>query len=224
MAEKSGAPTGKAGPPATTSMKRKRGRGADPESTRQALVDAAISSLIEVGYAGTTARSIASRADCNQAAIYYHFGGIEPLLIAALKASSARRLERYKNQIVDATDLMSLVGELERLYAEDRESGHLGLLAELVGGITASPELRQGIEESTEPWLVFVESRIREAASTVPFGPSLPTGDIADLIFSLVIGVELRSKIDENDERPARLFRLARLAATLATAGAEAGE
>ena len=77
---------------APETRKRKRGRGADPEQTKDELLSAAIASLVEDGYRGTTARSIAARAQCNQAAIYYHFGGIEPLLIGALQRSSAERL------------------------------------------------------------------------------------------------------------------------------------
>lgn len=195
---------------------RKRGRGADPEQTKTELIDAAIMSLIEEGYRGTTARSIAGRADCNQAAIYYHFGGIDDLLIAALNVSSQGRLDRYKTRLNDDQSLTELLSAIEKLYVEDRESGHLGLLTELVGGITASPELRHGIETSTEPWLAFVEERIQHASKNVSFGKMLPAKDLADLVFSLVIGVELRNKIDGNFERSDRLFRLGHLAAGLA--------
>lgn len=196
--------------------KRKRGRGADPEQTKTELIDAAILSLIEEGYRGTTARSIAGRADCNQAAIYYHFGGIDDLLIAALKVSSQGRLARYEASLSDEQSLTELIAAVEKLYVEDRESGHLSLLTELVGGITASPELRQGIEASTEPWLTFVEERIQNASKSVSFGKMLPARDLADLVFSLVIGVELRNKVDGNFDRSDRLFRLGHLAAGLA--------
>lgn len=196
--------------------KRKRGKGADPEQTKLDLIDAAITSVIEDGYGGTTARSIATRANCNQAAIYYHFGGIDALLIAALEDSNAKRLARYQEAIPDDIDLVELIGLIEMLYAEDRSTGHLSLLTELVGGITASPELRSGIDLSTAPWLEFVEERIKVAAKSVAFGAMIPAADLADLVFSLVIGVELRNKIDENYERSNRLFRLAGLAANLA--------
>lgn len=203
--------------------KRKRGRGADPEETRQALLRAAIDSLVEDGYRGTTARSIGTRATCNQAAIYYHFGGIENLLIEALRVSSAARLERYEDALPQGVGLQELISAIEELYVEDRSSGHLGLLTELVGGITASPELRVGIEEATQPWLDFVEGRIVEASKDLPFGAAMPARDVADVVFSLVIGVELRNKIDGKLDRSDRLFRLARLAAGIAEASASKG-
>lgn len=193
--------------------KRKRGRGADPEQTKDELVLAAAASLFEEGYSGTTARSIATRADCNQAAIYYHFGGIEPLLIEALTRSSAERLERYQRSLIDDESLTELVARLEVLYREDRDSGHFALLTELVGGITASPELRAGIEAATQPWLEFVEQQVRRATASLPFGSMLPAADLADLVFSVVIGVELRNRVDGNVDRSDRLFRLGQLVA-----------
>ncbi len=198
--------------------KRKRGRGADPEQTKDELVAAAISSLVEEGYRGTTARSIAARADCNQAAIYYHFGGMEPLLIEALQRSSRDRLERYETSLNHDVSLPELVDQLDALYREDRESGHFALLAELLGGITATPELRAGIEAATQPWLDFVEERVRDATASLPFGAMLPARDLADLVFSVVVGVELRNKVDGNVDRADRLFQLGRVAAALVEA------
>ncbi len=189
--------------------------GADPAETRQLLVDAAFTSLREDGFRGTTARSIGDRAGCNQAAIYYHFGGIEPLLLKSLEESSQARLGRYKATVHDTSDLVKLVGQLETLYEEDRSSGHLEVLAELVGGVTANPDLKAGIETSIAPWLAFVENKIQQATATLPLAAAVPASDLADLIFSLVIGVEMRNKLDGRAERSQRLFRLAGLAAAL---------
>lgn len=196
---------------------RKRGRGADPEQTKSELIEAATRSMIEDGFRGTTARSIANRADCNQAAIYYHFGGIEDLLIVALTKSSAERLERYEAAVDDDHTLVEIVETIERLYRDDVASGHMALLTELVGGITASPDIRSGIAAATEPWIDFIEGRVRNASKDVEFGALVPAADIADLIFSIVVGVELRNRLDGRDDRADRLFRLAKLAAAMAT-------
>lgn len=195
---------------------RKRGRGSDPSKTRDALVDAAAGSLLVDGYSGTTARSIGARADCNQAAIYYHFGGIDELLVVALQRSSDRCLARYQAALVDTDSMQDLVLAIEQLYREDSSNGHLRLLTEMVGGITASPELRAGIEAATQPWIDFVEGRVAEVLKSLPFGSGLPARDLADLVFSIVTGVELRNKLDDSQERADRLFRMARMAAALA--------
>lgn len=197
-------------------MAKKRGRGADPEQTQTALVDAAFDSLRHDGLGATTARAIAARADCNQAAIYYHFGGIDALLVEALRRSSNRRLALYQETIGEVTDLGALIDTIQELYRADRESGHLEVLTELVGGLTSSPELKQGIADVTAPWLEFVEAKTREAASTgTPLAGALPAEDVTNMLFSLVLGLEMRSKIDGDFERADRMFRLARLAAGL---------
>jgi len=74
--------------------KSSRGRAEEGTRTRAHLVEAALRTLIEEGYAGTSARAIAGRAGLNPALIFYHFGGVDDLLLAALDRSSAERLER----------------------------------------------------------------------------------------------------------------------------------
>src|ERR1700736_5345951 len=69
--------------------------GAASADTRQALIDAAIETLKSRGFAGTSARAIGKQAGCNQALVFYHFGSVVELLLAALDEVSARRLDRY---------------------------------------------------------------------------------------------------------------------------------
>ncbi len=194
---------------------RKRGRGADPEATKAQLVSAAFDVLHHDGFAAVTARSIAAQASCNQAAIYYHFGGIEPLLLTALDESSLRRLDRYRETFTGTVQLRDMPAMLQQLYSEDRSSGHLAVLTELAGGIASNPGLRQGIEDATQPWLEFVEAQIVSAASQVSFGQLIPAKDVADLVFSVVLGLEMRNKIDGREDRSDRLFVLASLVAQM---------
>ena len=193
---------------------RKRGRGSDPEVTRQELRDAAFTTVRSEGFRGATARAIAGVAGQNQAAIYYHFGGIEELLVAALEESSDRRLARYRIALADSAeiaDLRQLVELLAHLHEEDERSGHLQVLSELIGGVTASPALRDGLNRAVQPWLAFVEERIAEIARRHPLGAMVPAADLADLIFSLAVGVQLRNRLDGSTDRIDRLFRLAQV-------------
>ena len=63
--------------------------------TRTRLIDAAIETLKAEGFAGSSARAIAERAGLNQGLIFYHFGSVANLLLAALDSVSARRMEQY---------------------------------------------------------------------------------------------------------------------------------
>lgn len=59
-------------------------------TNRQALLEAALASLQDKGYADTTAREVANRAGVSLGAIGYHFGSMQQLLDAAL-AEGVRR-------------------------------------------------------------------------------------------------------------------------------------
>jgi AcrR family transcriptional regulator len=194
---------------------RRRGRAAEPGQTRRALVDAAFETVRRDGFRGATARAIAERAQCNQATIYYHFGGIPPLLVEALRVSSDRRLDRYRAALADLTGAGDVLASLEDLHGDDVASGHLTVMVELVGGITAEPALRDGIAAAIRAWLDFVVERITTTVAGTPLAPVAPVEDLADLIFSLVIGIEMRTKLDGDDTRFTRLVGLAQLVMAL---------
>ena len=79
------------------------GPGADPDRTRRQLLDAAIAPSTAEGLRGATARAVAAAAGCNQASIYYHFGGMAELLVAALLDSNERRFAAYREVLEPST-------------------------------------------------------------------------------------------------------------------------
>jgi AcrR family transcriptional regulator len=193
-----------------------RRSGKADEDTPQRLATAAFETLRAHGFRGATARSIAEAAGCNQAAIYYHFGGIAPVLVAGLRASSDRRLAAYQAALEGITDLGPLLEALDQLHQDDVASGHFDVLTELLGGVTAEPELAAGLSQAIDPWLKFVAERIEAATKGLPLGAFVPASDLADALFGLVIGMQLQTKLDGNVARFPRLLNLGRLAAGLA--------
>ena len=63
--------------------------------TKLELVQAALEALRRSGFHGASAREIASVGGFNQALIFYHFGSVRNLLLAALDLVSARRMPAY---------------------------------------------------------------------------------------------------------------------------------
>ncbi|HUD16742.1 MAG TPA: TetR/AcrR family transcriptional regulator, partial [Acidimicrobiales bacterium] len=59
--------------------------------TRRVLVEATVDVLRHQGFAAATARTIAERAGCNQGLVFYHFGSVVNLLLAALDEVSDQR-------------------------------------------------------------------------------------------------------------------------------------
>ena len=69
--------------------------GAGLNGTKLQIVEAALETLKARGFAGASARVIAREGGFNQALIFYHFGSVQSLLLAALDLISERRMIEY---------------------------------------------------------------------------------------------------------------------------------
>jgi AcrR family transcriptional regulator len=176
---------------------------------RAQIIQAAIESLKEVGYAGTTIREIARRGGFNSALISYHFGGLHKLLLAALDHSSEIRMRRYTQAIDEASGLEELMQVARRIYREDVEGGHITIFSELVAASLAHRELGPELISRAEPWLDFVEGATRKAAGDSPLLHILPPREIAYGILCFYLGVNLMTQLDPNTTRVEGLFDLA---------------
>src|ERR1700728_3867593 len=105
------------------------GRSAD---TKRLLVEAAIETLKEDGYSGASARAIAERAGSNQGLVFYHFGSVANLLLAALDTVSAERLAHYGASIDQAGSLVELVEAATGIFGEDLDAGYVTVLVEMI--------------------------------------------------------------------------------------------
>src|SRR4051812_10941088 len=123
--------------------------------TRTRILDATVETLKANGLAGTSTRAIAGLGGFNPALIFYYFGSLNELLLAALEHSSTERLQRYRDALDEASSLEELVALLGRIYREDLESGHIHVVSELVAGSVAVPELGPRVVELMEPWLAL---------------------------------------------------------------------
>jgi len=124
-------------------------RGGQSPQTRAALVAAAIAALRDVGFAGASAREIARRAACNPALVFYHFGSVTDLLLAALDDVSDRRLAAYRGLLNGPRSLAELVHAARAIFVEDLDAGHVSVLVEMISGAQWTPGLR---EQSRPGW------------------------------------------------------------------------
>ncbi len=110
--------------------------------TKLRILDATLEALRTEGFAGATSRTIARIGGLfNQALIFYHFGSLDAVLLAALDQSSSSRLERYRSALAQADSISELIRLAAEIYREDRESGHTTVVAQMVAGSLARPEL-----------------------------------------------------------------------------------
>ncbi len=114
---------------------------------KEALLESALASLVEKGYAATTARDVAGRAGTSLAAIGYHFGSTQQLLHEAIaegfglwRRQIAEVLEANAGRPLD--DVLQAVGDqMTVLFREQRPLLTVFLDAVALG--ERAPELRE---------------------------------------------------------------------------------
>jgi AcrR family transcriptional regulator len=176
----------------------------DARGTRNRIAEAALEALREEGFAGATSRAIARRGGFNQALIFYHYGSLEALLLAALERTSAERLARYRVRVARAATLEELLPVLSELHEEDRAAGHMRVVAQLVAGSVNRPEIARGVVALTEPWLELAEETL---VRVLPV--ALPARELAYAVVTFYFGLNLLAHLDPADRRVEALFAAA---------------
>jgi AcrR family transcriptional regulator len=179
--------------------------------TRVALIAAAIAALQEVGFAGASAREIARRAECNQALVFYHFGSVNELLLAALDDVSARRLAAYRRMLDQASTLTELIDSAQAIFSEDLDARHVAVLVEMISGAQATPGLGQQVAARLAPWREFAEIAVRKGVSGSPVAALLPVKETAHAVVAGFLGLELLAALDGDRTAALAVFDRARL-------------
>ena len=183
------------------------------DRTRRQLIESALETLKTEGFAGATSRAIARVGGFNQTLIYYHFGGVEPLLLAALDVTSQERLGRYRRELAGVESLEELTRVARRMYEEDRASGHMTVVSQMVAGSLARPELAPQVLARMEPWLEFAEETLANVLRDTPLEGAVPIRELAYAAVTFYLGVNLLTNLDPEPRRADLLFqRLAELA------------
>jgi AcrR family transcriptional regulator len=170
------------------------------DETRRALLDAAVESLIEVGFARTTTLEVQRRADVSRGALLHHFPSKAELLVAAVAHLAEMR----------AKELKQLSAELPEGRA--RTEAVLGLLWQCFSGtfFQVAMELRTAARTDPElrPVLATAERALRDgivAQARTLFGKDVaehPGLERAlDLTLQLMIGAAMSAVLHGDDRR-----------------------
>jgi AcrR family transcriptional regulator len=170
--------------------------------TRRLLIDAAVETLRAEGYAGASARAIAERARSNQGLIFYHFGSVANLLLAALDSVSAERLEHYSAVVEQVGTPTDLIDAAMDIFRNDLDAGYITVLAEMIAGASSTPGLGTEVAARIGPWKQFAQATIERTLGDSPLGTVLPMQDVAHAVVALYLGLEMLSHLD-GDRGPA---------------------
>jgi AcrR family transcriptional regulator len=185
---------------------RPKGASASAAATRQALIEATIETLRHQGFAGTSARAIAKQAGCNQGLVFYHFGSVVELLLAALDEVGARRRQRYAAALAQVQRPTELVAAAAAVFEEDLDNGYVTVLVELIAGASATPGLGAEVAARIAPWREFAQQAIASGLAGSPLGPLLPAAELSHAVVALYLGLELLSHLDGDRDRATALF------------------
>ncbi len=178
--------------------------------TKARIVEAAVATLREEGFAGSSARAIAGRGGFNQALVFYHFGTLNDLLLAALDRTSDERMAAYTTALDGVTGLAATMRAASDLYAEDLRAGHITVLCELIGGSATAKELGPQIAERVQPWVRLTEATLMRAFASSPLRRLLPVRELAYPVVALYLGIEMLAHLDGDRTRADALFATGR--------------
>ena len=202
--------------------RRSRGRAEEGVRTRRRLLEAALETLIEEGYSGASARAIAARGGLNPALVFYHFGGVDELLLAALDKSSSERLDRYRAAVATAGASDELVRRAAELFREDIQGGHVTAVTEMMGASLAKPELRSELLKQMQPWLELTQQIVERALSDSPFAAFKSAAEpVAFAIVAGYLGLNMLSRLMPDQQQTDALFQLLEQVARLMPASQE---
>ncbi|MCB1006901.1 MAG: TetR family transcriptional regulator [Acidimicrobiales bacterium] len=190
---------------------------------RDRIIEAAFEALRDEGFAHASARSIAARGGFNSALIFYYFDSVNDLLIEALARSSKTQLQQYEAALGAVDSFPQLVEAVQARLHDDMGSGHVRVLAELVGASSSDEQLQRAVLEQVKPWIDFTERTLTRVLDGNGLGGLVPPAQLSFVVVSLFLGMELLTGIAGDDQLIDGLFSSARQLATLAEAFLPAG-
>ena len=187
--------------------------GRSASGTRERIIQAALQTVGEEGFAETTARAIARRGGFNQALIFYHFGSVPNLLLEAFRQTSDAQVARYREAAAEVRSLSDLVAIARRLHDDDIASGSVAAVTQLMAAAASDPELGRAILDRFQEWISLVEEALERAVGGTVLASVVPTHQAAYAVAALFLGVELMTRLDpERSEADAVFDMMANMA------------
>jgi AcrR family transcriptional regulator len=166
--------------------------------TRQRLEAAVLATLRAEGMAGLSARSVARRADVNQALIFYHYDSVAKLVQTAALASVGAAIERHRAALAAARTFAELFAVGQRINAQEREAGNVAVMAQLVAGAHLDPMIGACARDCLAQWIDALEPTVAAILESGPLRGLIDPHGLVRAISSAFIGLELYEAVDPN--------------------------
>ncbi len=187
-------------------------------SPRDQIVRAAAESLLDEGYAGTSVRSIASRAGVALGNLQYYFPTKSELLVEAwryLTARSVDELRQVLNQLTDPLEVLE-VG-VESIWGSLRKLGDIQLAAfDLLVQAPRAERLQAYLPELFTRYREVIQEQLDRLEADGRVRLTVPREVLVPLVLNTVLGFGLYYVVTRDDESVLRALKgFPQLAATL---------
>jgi AcrR family transcriptional regulator len=171
------------------------------DETRRLLLDAAIESLIEVGYARTTTLEVQRRANASRGALLHHFPSKIELLVAAVDHLAEMRARELKVLATELPRTARADAVLELLW--QCFSGEFFQVAmELRAAARTDPELRAALVPAERALRDRIVAQARSLLGAE--AAARPRGELdraIDLTLHFFIGAAMTAALHKDDRR-----------------------
>ena len=166
--------------------------------TKARLLTAAAETLRESGIAALSARTIAARADVNQALIFYHFSTVAELMDAAVRASVDARVEFYRDRFADVGSQAELQAAGRDLHEREAELGNVAMMAQLMAGAQQDKTMAAAARYAVDRWVAEIETVLTRLVNGSPLGEVADANGLARAVSASFIGLELYDGVDRD--------------------------
>jgi len=168
-------------------------------ATQQQLMVAALEIVGTKGIEGATARAIAGEAGVNQSLIFYHFGSVTQLLIAAINSLNESRFDAYESALEKTKTVEDLLAVTFEVFEEDRHGPSYIVLSQMVAGAQNVPEIATALEPLFEKFISLTKKSLVQVLGDVSLPADISYDDVAIGVISLFLGVRLIGSVPKYD-------------------------
>jgi AcrR family transcriptional regulator len=134
------------------------------EETIARLLDASLATIIEIGYARTSAKLIAQRAEVSDGALFRHFPTMGDLMAATAHEAGRRQLEVAAKRMADIPSDKPAIEEVLAIIRDLTGNSTNTVIYELMVAARTDEKLRDTLQEVMTAYV----AKIYEAARAVP--------------------------------------------------------
>jgi AcrR family transcriptional regulator len=168
----------------------KRANGTAASVTRQTILDAARTRLLEDGFVRLSTRGVADTAGVPLSQLHYHFGSKQGMILALLEAEDDRRLARQSDLYGEERPLWQRYEQACDFLEVDLEEGYVRVLQEMIAAGWSDPAVGARVRDLLQGWIDLLTGVVEEAEREFgPFGP-FPAEELAALIGQAFMGGE----------------------------------